>query len=188
MNSSGGLRNRGTIRRAALAIVLAACAAPEPKTADGPRLELQWSGADTGRMAVPATAEWCGALKVLEIDAVAGDTGLALALYPRDSIRPDSYPVLRPEQVDSVTPAAAVALRYFAETAVKGYQGDSGRVLVTVTPAGRLSGRFEAALKSASDGTRLHAAGAFRNLRVTPATRGCVARPIPRPAPDSGVH
>lgn len=180
--------SREALGRAALAIMIAACAGREPRTPDAPRLELQWTGADTGRMSGPATAEWCGALRVVQIDAVAGDTGIAIALYPRDSIRPDSYPVLRPEQAESVPSAAAVALRYFAETAVKGYQGDSGRVLLSVTPAGRLSGRFSAALKSASDGTRLHAAGAFHDLRVQSATRGCMARPRPRPAADTSVH
>ena len=188
MSLARGCVSREALAHAALAIGIAACAGPEPRAADAPRLELQWTGADTGRITSPATAEWCGVLRVVQIDAVRGDTGIAIALYPRDSIRPDSYPVLRPEQADSVPPAAAVALRYFAETAVKGYQGDSGHVLLSVTPAGRLSGRFSAALKSASDGTRLHAAGAFHDLRVQPATRGCIARPRPRPAADTGVH
>jgi hypothetical protein len=177
-------------RAAALAVLTtltAACAKREAGTAETPRLELQWTGADTGRMAGRATAEWCGVLRVLEINAVAGDTGIAIAIYPTDSIRPDSYPVMRPERADSAPPASAVALRYFAETAVKGYQSDSGRVLLTVSAAGMMSGRFTAALKSATDGSRLHAAGAFHDVRARPATRGCVARP-PRPAPDTGVH
>jgi hypothetical protein len=180
-------RRRDVVGRGALAVLFAACAGREPKVPDSPGFELQWTGADTGRMAGRASAEWCGALKVLEINGVAGDTGIAIALYPRDSVRPDSYPVVRPEQADSVPPASAVALRYFAETAVKGYQGDSGRVLLNVSAAGSLSGRFSAALKSASDGSRLHAAGTFRNLRVLPATRGCIARPRRQPA-DTGVH
>ena len=167
--------------------LLAACGSRQTRTAESPRLELQWTGADTGRMAGPATAEWCGVLRVLEINAVAGDTGVAIALYPKDSVRADSYPVARPERADSAPPASAVALRYFAETAVKGFQGDSGRVLVTVSATGTLSGRFTAALKSANDGTRLHAAGAFHDLRVRPATRGCVARPA-RPPADTGIH
>jgi hypothetical protein len=179
--------SRGLLGRGALALLVVGCGGREPKAGDGPRLELQWTGADTGRMAGPATAEWCEPLQVLEINGVAGDTGIAIALYPRDSIRPDSYPVVPPERADSTPPAAAVALRYFAETAVKGYQGDSGRVLVSVPAPGRLSGRFSASLKSASDGTRLRATGAFRDLRVVPATRGCIPRPS-RPPADTGVH
>jgi hypothetical protein len=173
--------------RGALAMLIAGCSGRNAKTTDSPRMEVQWTGADTGRMAGPATAEWCGVLRVLVISGVAGDTGVAIALYPRDSIRPDSYPVVRPERAESVPPASALALRYFAETAVKGYQGDSGRVLLDVAADGRLSGRLSGALKSANDGTRLHAAGTFRNLRVVPARRGCLARPA-RPAPDTGVH
>jgi hypothetical protein len=86
-----------------------------------------------------------------------------------------------------VRPAAGAALRYFAETAVKGYQSDSGRVLLAVSASGSVSGRFTAALKSATDGSRLHAAGAFHELRVRPATRGCVPRPA-RPPADTGIH
>ena len=178
---------RAAMGRGALAVLLAGCAGRDAKTADGPRIEMQWTGADTGRMTGPASAEWCGVLRVLQISGVAGDTGVAIALYPRDSIRPDSYPVVRPERAESVPPASGLALRYFAETAVKGYQGDSGRVLLDVAADGRLSGRLSGALKNANDGSRLHAAGTFSNLRVVPATRGCLARPA-RPAPDTGVH
>jgi hypothetical protein len=187
MRSSRRSPGRAVMGRAALALMAGACAGREPTATDAARLELQWTGADTGRLTGPATAEWCGPLRVLEIHGVAGDTGVAIALYPRDTIRPDSYPVLRPERAESVPPAAAMALRYFAETAVKGYQADSGRVLLNSPAPGRLSGRFSAALKSATDGTRLRASGVFRDLRMAPATRGCAPRPA-RPAPDTGVH
>ena len=88
MSLARGCVSREALAHAALAIGIAACAGPEPRAADAPRLELQWTGADTGRITSPATAEWCGVLRVLQIDAVRGDTGIAIALYPRDSIRP----------------------------------------------------------------------------------------------------
>jgi hypothetical protein len=173
--------------RLALAGVLAACGGRERPVAEVAQLEVEWTGADTGRLAGAATAEWCGPLRVLEIRAVAGDSGVGIALYPRDTVRPDSYAVVPPERADSIPPSAAVALRYFAETAVKGYQSDSGRVLVSATAGGRLSGRFTTSLKSASDGSRLRAGGVFRDVQVVPATRGCLPRPA-RPPADTGIH
>ena len=172
---------------AGVMLVLAGCTGGGRADAGSARLEMEWSGESKGRLAAPATAEWCDSLKVLEIRAVSGDSGIAIALYPTDTIRADSYPVMPPAKADSVPPAAAVALRYFGETSVKGYQGDSGRVLVRETTGGRVSGRFSASLKSATDGSRLRAGGTFHDVRVLPASRGCVARPAHPPA-DTGVH
>ena len=181
---------------ASLAILLIGCPRVErPDTRSG-RVEVEWSGAGKGRLAGPATAEWCDSLKVLQIEALAGDSGVAIALYPKDAVSPDSYPVVSPAKADSVPPAAAVALRYFGETAVKGYQGDSGRVLLRDTAGGRVSGRFSASLKSAGDGSRLSIGGTFHDVPVVPAQRGCVARSVRGPADtgaapppaDTGVH
>lgn len=172
---------------AGLLLLLAGCPGGPGAETRSARLDVEWTGADSGHLSGPATAEWCDTLKVLQIQALAGDSGVAIALYPVDSIRPDSYPVLLPSKADSVPPAAAVALRYFAETAVKGYQGDSGRVLLRDTVGGRLSGRFSASLKSATDGSRLRAGGVFHDVPVVRARRGCVARPKPLP-PDTGAQ
>jgi hypothetical protein len=170
-----------------LALLLTGCPGVRRPEARSARLEMAWTGTEKGHLAGPATAEWCDTLKVLQIQALAGDSGVAIALYPTDAVRPDSYPVVPPARADSIPPSAAVALRYFAETAVKGYQGDSGRVLVRDTAGGRVSGRFSASLKSATDGSRLRAGGAFHDVRVVPAQRGCVARRA-RPPADTGVH
>jgi hypothetical protein len=190
------LRPGATAIGAGLVLLLAGCPRMERPELQSARLEIEWSGAAKGHLAGPATAEWCDSLKVLQIQALAGDTGVAIALYPKDAVGPDSYPVVVPAKADSIPPAAAVALRYFGETAVKGFQGDSGRVLVRDTAGGRVSGRFSASLKSATDGNRIRAGGAFHDLRVVPAQRGCVARParppadtgVPRAAADTGVH
>jgi hypothetical protein len=182
-------RRGATPLGASFALLLAGCPGVQRPEAQSSRLEIEWTGAGKGRLAGSATAEWCDSLKVLQIQTLAGDSGVAIALYPKDAIRPDSYPVLPPAKADSVPPAAAVALRYFGETAVKGYQGDSGRVLVRDTAGGRVSGRFSASLKSATDGSRIRAGGAFHDVRVVPAQRGCMARPAPAPSPaDTGVH
>ena len=151
-------------------------------------MTAEWTGSDTGRMAAPARAEWCDSLGMLEIRAIHGDSGLALAVYPESLVRPDSYPVRPPDRADSSAPASAIAMRWFAETSIKGFQGDSGHVVVEQA-GDRLTGHFEAAMRSINDPTRLDLRGRFRQLRVVPAGPGCSTRRPPPPAPpaDSGV-
>ncbi len=170
-----------------LALVVSACSGAVKGSARGTRVEVAWTGADTGRLAGAAVAEWCGEPPRLEITAVQGDSGVGIVLYPTDTVRADSYPVLSPERADSSRPAAAVALRWFGETAVKGFRGDSGSVIVAPSPDGRLSGRFTAGFQSATDASRLHATGTFRNLTVVPPARGCPPHPAAEPS-DTGVH
>ena len=146
---------------------------------------VEWSGSDTGRIMAPARAEWCDSLRLLEIRVVHGDSGLAVAVYPVTTPRPDSYPVRPPEDADSAPPASAVALRWFAETAIKGFQSDSGLVVLERAD-GRVSGHVTAAMRSVNDGMRLDLRGVFRDVRIVPATRGCVTRPAAQP-PDTGV-
>lgn len=154
----------------------------------GARLEARWTGADTAAFSAPATAEWCDSLNLLEILAIAGDTGIEIALYPRDGVAPGAYPVLPPATADSLPPSAAVGLRWFAQTAVQGFQGDSGQVSLTRTPDGALSGRFRATARAISGKGRLTITGSFDDLRQRPATSGCSKAPPPprAAAADSG--
>jgi hypothetical protein len=144
----------------------------------------EWTGSDTGRIVAPVRAEWCDSLRLLEIRATQGDSGLAVAVYPAGAVGPDSYPVARPDQAHPA-PSAAVALRWFAETAIRGFQGDSGAVVLERADD-RVSGTLEAGLRSITDGARLTLLGTFRDVPIVPAARGCVSRPPVEPA-DSGV-
>lgn len=173
-----------------LVLLLGACRAGSSTKPSGPWLQATWSGAATGGIAAPAIAEWCDTLHLLEIRAVHGDTGVALALYPSEAMRPGAYPVQRPELADSIPPAAAVAVRWFGETTIQAYQGQSGQVVID--RGGRtLSGRFEASSLPPGGTGKLKLSGWFRDLSIRPAARGCVARgsvPPAPPASDSGVH
>lgn len=157
-------------------------AAPEEKA--GPVLEAEWSGSDSGKVRGSASAEWCASLHLLEVRALRGDTGIAIAIYPRDQFRPGRYPVMPPSEADSVPPAAAVGLRWFAETSIRGFQGDSGSVVVEESPPGVYSGVIEANAHSVTDGGHIVVRGSFSRLVVRPGARACVAR---KPTPDSGA-
>ncbi len=138
------------------------------------RLEARWTGPDTGQVSAPATAEWCPERRVLEIRAVFGDTGLAMVLYPLDTIDADTYRVVPPAGADSLAPSAAVALRLFSPTAIKGYQGDSGNVVLKRSGSGELAGTVDARSRSVLNGELLRITGKFRDIVVEPQTRGCL--------------
>jgi hypothetical protein len=173
------------------ALCIVGCDRPSSSGEGTGAMVAEWTGSDTGRLVAPARAEWCDSLGMLEIRAIHGDSGLAVAIYPESLVRPDSYPVRPPDSADSVPPASAVALRWFAETAIRGFQGDSGQVVLERTD-GRVTGWFEAAMRSVNDDMRLDLRGSFRELRIVPAARGCVARRpaapvLPVQPADSGV-
>ncbi|HEU5039645.1 MAG TPA: hypothetical protein VFT84_02420 [Gemmatimonadales bacterium] len=169
----------------ALSLPAAGCDRLRPGEKPPSRLIVAWTGSDTGAMAAKAVAEWCDSLRVLEIRGVRGDSGLAMAIYPLDRVQADSYPVMLPDRADSTRPSAAVGARWFAETSVKGFQGDRGAVIVEQA-SGRVSGRFRARMRSVTDGSRLELEGTFQRIAVVPATRGCVSRPPAQP-PDTGI-
>jgi hypothetical protein len=157
-----------------------ACASGDPAGPQGGSLQVEWVGADTGKLSAPAVAEWCDSLRLLELRAIGGDTGIALLLYPSDSgtpsgtVAPGDYPVVPPQRADSTRPAAAVALRWFAETSIRGFRGDSGTVVLeSIGPDAARAGRFSARLRSATEGSRLTVTGSFKGLTVTPAPPAC---------------
>ena len=161
-----------------------ACAKADERLS-GPRLHARWSGADTSVFETRATAELCDTLRLIEIRAISGDTGLALALYDSGTVRPGAVrlgtmPIRVPSHSDSVLPRAALALRWFSRTAVQGFQGDSGEVVLRPGGARTLSGTFHATARAISGAGRLKVEGSFEELPVGPSTRGCIP-----PARDS---
>jgi hypothetical protein len=171
---------------------LSACHPLSRLRRDDAQVDLRWSGSDEGKVSSGATAEWCGLLRLLEIRAIRGDTGVALAIYPSDSLVPGKYPVRDPVRAESLPPAAGVAVRWATRTSIKGFQGESGSVILERSGSGPVSGRVEALARSATDTGRIHVTGTFQNLSVRKSTRGCV-RPAgdtvgDAPPPDTLVH
>ncbi len=165
----------------------AACSDQERAAAPAGSLELTWTGSDTGKLSGPAVAEWCDSLDLLELRAIRGDTGIALLLYPsdsaaaRDSVPPGEYPVVPPPRADTTRPSAAIALRWFAETSIRGFRGDKGHVVLESTGPGPSAGRFTAELRSATEGSRLTITGSFKGLTVDTAPAACAGRPAEEP-------
>lgn len=148
---------------------------------DAGRLSVSWTGADSGSLRVPVRATWCPLDSVLEITGADGDSGIALALLPADSLAPGIYPVMSPGGNIRLRPQARVALRLFEETLVNGYYSISGAV--TVDSARGLSGAFNAVLEGTTNGAQLMMEGRFRELDVEPGVDSCVS--TPRSTPDT---
>jgi hypothetical protein len=163
---------RGLAAGAGLAAALA-CGSAEPDQRPGGTLDVRWTGSDTGQLRAAATAQWCDSLGLMELRAIHGDSGVALALYPADSIVPGDYPV-HAERSDSIRFASSVAMRWFAETTIRGFRGDSGTVTVERVAAGVLAGRFTARLVGTPGGSRLTVTGSFDGVIPTPAGASCV--------------
>jgi hypothetical protein len=173
----------------ALGTIVTACRKPAETPQDGPTLEVRWAGAtiDSANVTTPASAEWCDSLKMVQIQGLRGDTGIAIALYPVRGFGAGRFPVVVPARADSAPPTAAVAVRWFAETAVRGFQGDSGAVIVQQDRPGVYSGRFELVAHSVTDPAHITIRGSFRGLTVRPGGRNCVSRPA-HPDSAQGVH
>jgi hypothetical protein len=154
-----------------------ACASDEPADHSAGSLHVEWTGADTGKLSAPAVAQWCDSLALLEIRAIQGDTGVALLVYPgdsgADSVRPGTYPVVPPKRAAGARPASAIAMRWFAETSIRRFSGDSGSVGLEAPGAGSHS----AHLRSPSEGSRLMLTGSFKGLTVRHAPPDCAGAP-----------
>jgi hypothetical protein len=167
------MRRSGAALLLATPLVAGCFGSVEQPTQRG-RLEARWVGPDTGQVSAPVTAEWCPERRLLEIRAIHGDTGLAIVLYPLDTIDADTYRVVPPAGADSSAPSAAVALRLFSPNAIKGYQGDSGNVVLKRSGSGEFSGTLEARSRSVLNGELARITGKFRDIVVEPQTRGCL--------------
>ncbi len=163
---------RKAARLFGLSLVLA-CAKDGGELGGGPMLTVHWTGADTAAFTAPVRAERCDSQPLVQIRAISGDTGVGLVLFDSGTARAEHYPVRRPETADSASPAAAVALRWFAKTAVQGFQGDSGDVAVRRGGDGKLSGTFRAKARAINGTGRLELTGSFDEVGVEPAAAGC---------------
>jgi hypothetical protein len=137
------------------------------------QLSASWDGSREGSMTAPASATWCEVERRLEIRSIRGDTGIALALYPRRRPTTGSYRVVEPAKAESMPPAAGVAVRWLARNLVQGFRGDSGQLELERASTGKLSGRLHARARSVVDTQRIMLTASFRDVTPHPDSLGC---------------
>ena len=161
-----------------------ACRARRPATARG-HCSRRGGVEKTAKIKGPATAEWCDSLRFSQIQALCGDTGVAIALYPVAASRPGDFPGRAAGDRGQHAAVGRVALRWFAETSIRGFQGDSGVVVVEQPRPGSSAGHLR---REGAFGDRCACASLFGVVSLTRscarASRGCPSRPN---APDSGA-
>lgn len=165
---------------AAVAVAAACAGSDEPAGV----MEVEWSGPDTALIRASATALWCREGHWLEVTGLLGDTGVAVVVYPADTVRTGQYAVHDP--ADSLGSGAGVALRWFGEDAVHAFQSRSGSVTVSDDEGGTVRGRFEALVVAVIRPETLTVTGEFRRTSVTLGADECAGRVSP-PGPDMRV-
>jgi hypothetical protein len=156
------------VRIAAVAGLLAGC--------QGPRVEIEWTGADTGAAVLPATATRCGAGPV-ELTAMAGDTGVGIVIHGATPLAAGRYPLTGPNEAASSPPAAALAFRWPDSTDVYAYRTAEGAL--ELTSPEKLRGTFTGRAEQWGGGTgELTVNGEIIGVRIGP----CPSRET---APDS---
>lgn len=169
---------------------LAACQSGSGRTSGG-HLQIRWSGREPGRLSAAATAGWCAPRHLLEVRSIQGDTGVALALYPAETLTSGVYRVVEPTRAESLPPAAAVALRWLTPKIVQGFRGESGSIRLQRSSSGQVSGELSLRARSVVDTERVTITGSFQGLtlQLQPPHCGTPGAPDEAPEPvDTSVH
>ena len=163
-----GDARKADVRLAAIAALLMAC--------QGPRVEIEWTGADTGAAVLPATATRCGAGPV-ELTAIAGDTGVGIVIHGATPLATGRYPLTGPNEAASSPPAAALAARWPDSTDLHAFRTAEGALELSATD--KLRGTFTGRAERWGGGTgEITISGSIVGVRVGPC-------PASEPAADS---
>jgi hypothetical protein len=140
------------------------------------QLSVKWRGRYQGSMALPATLDWCPVTRIGVLEAVSGDSGVAIVLYEKDALSSGPHPLLVPEVAAAgPRPAASAAMRWMRlqpDSAVTGFRSDGGTLRITIT-GGNASGDINAHMRSAVNADTLIIQGTFTNVPVVATAKGC---------------
>ncbi len=144
-------------RVAAVFLSVSACAAGEPV------LDMEWTGADTGRATLTVTARHCED-NPLELIAMSGDTGIAIGLFGEGVGKPGTYEIRAPGNV--LPRGATLGARWLDSAAVKAYRASGGSVTISAG-APQLAGRFAAEARETGETAPVKISGTFRGVTIS---------------------
>jgi len=127
--------------RVPAALLLASLAGCTGAAGHEGQINASWKGSakTSGALKTAATANWCAAGHLLEVMGIAGDSGIAVLMYPADGVKSGTFSVIDPLHEPVHTGAAAVAARWPDGEQVIGYRGVKGSATLKVE-AGIISG------------------------------------------------
>ena len=140
----------------------------------GPRVEVSWTGADTGHAVLPATARRCGAGPV-ELLATSGDTGIGITVYGAVPLAAGAYAIADPNQAASAPPAAAFAARWVDSMEVMAFRSVDGSLELGAVDPLEASFTVRASRWSGGSG-EVTLTGSIHDVAVGPCSRGAGAK------------
>jgi hypothetical protein len=152
-------------------LVAAACrSGTEPSTGE---LVATWRDSVDARFRTSATALWCRRDSLLELFAVRNDTAVGVVIIPRDTLTSGEYPVFPAVPFNPLRPQATAAARWLDEVELKGFEGASGKVILTAGPSGTVSGTLDLLLLRRAAPDTLRITGRFFGVPVESAIAAC---------------
>ena len=139
-------------------------------------LSVRWRGTYQGAMSLPATLNWCPVTRVGVLEAMAGDSGVALILYERDSLTSGPHAIMSPDMAPSAAkPGASFVMRWLRtkpDTAVTGFRSESGTARIQIA-GGKASGDINARMRGATGPDTLVVQGGFSGVSIVTTAKGC---------------
>ncbi|MES2304765.1 MAG: hypothetical protein V4558_04630 [Gemmatimonadota bacterium] len=146
-----------------------ASAPAEPGT-----LAVTWKGRYRGATVLPARLNWCPVNRTGVLEAISGDTGVAVVVYEENALTRGPHAAVMPG-VSSVLPrpGASVVMRWPRDSsALLTFTSQSG--LVELRPSANLvTGTLTIRLRATSGSDTLTLAGSFTDVPVTAMAVGC---------------
>lgn len=137
-------------------------------------LAVQWRGKHRGKAVLPARVNWCPVNRTGVLEAIAGDTGVAVVIYEANALTGGPHPVVLPGSGAVVPrPGASVVMRSPKDsTALLAFASQSGVVDLKLAPK-LLSGTFSVVMRAALSSDSLTLAGNFTDVPVRTMAVGC---------------
>lgn len=147
-----------------------------PLSARVAHLAVRWSGKYSGNMNLPAKLNWCPGTRRGILEAISGDSGVAVVLYERDSLISGPHTVVNPDMAMSASaPAASVVMRWMRagrDTVLVGFRSQGGTVRIELL-GGQASGDVNARLRAPTGSDTLLIHAVFRDVPVVTTAAGC---------------
>ena len=145
-------------------------------TTRGAELVVSWRGKLAGTMTLPATLNWCPVTRVGVLEAMSGDSGVALLLYERDSLTPGPHTMVSPDASGAAPkPTASFVMRWLrsgSDTALAGFRSESGTTRIQFV-GGKASGDINARMRSVVGVDSVVVQASFSGVPVVTTAKGC---------------
>ena len=137
---------------------------------------VKWRGKEAGAMTLPATLNWCPITRVGVLEAISGDSGIAVVLYEVESLTNGPHTVVSPDMgATAPKPGASFVMRWIRikpDTVVVGFRSETGTARIQIA-RGMASGDINARMRAVTGTDTLVAQGSFRGVPVVTTAKGC---------------